>query len=407
MSEIKKSSKIKWLVPILILGLIGFGIYKYFFATSNTNQTIATSTVTKGNIENVVTATGNITPKSSVDIGAQVSGQVMKLHVEVGDEVKIGNLLAEIDRTVLETKVESSEADLSYQKAQLKDKQSSLALAKITFSRQKELLENDATSLESYQSAEASLLSAEASIDMINAQIAQTESSLKENRANLEYTLIYATMNGTVVSVDVKEGQTLNANQNTPTILTIANLKTVTVYAGVSEGDVTKLKKGMEVYFTTLGSNNTWRTKLLKIEPTPTISNNVVLFNALFDVENPSSELMTSMTTQVFFVLSSAKDVLLIPMSAVDVKKDDATKGMVMVQKSDNSFEPRRVTLGVSNRVQIEVVSGLEEGEKVATKHTDLTTNKPKGTPPNSSNASGQNRGLGQQGMPPGMGRPR
>lgn len=365
-----KSKKIFKIAALALLVLvILFGFYKYKFLQDNQNQTVQTTKVARGDIENVVTATGNVTPKSYVDIGSQVSGQVMKLHVDVGDEVKIGDLLAEIDRTVLETKVESSKADLKYQEAQLKDRESKLKLAKINFGRQKELFDNDATSLEAYQNAEVELLSAEANIEMIKAQIAQTESSLKENQANLEYTLIYATMNGTVTSVAVKVGQTLNANQNTPTILTISDLKTVTISASVSEADIAKLKPETDVYFKTLGSANTWRTKVLKIEPTPSTSNNVVLYTVLFDVENESDELMMSMTTQVFFVLSSAKDTLLIPASAVKIDEKDKTKGTVYVQKNDKNFEPREISLGVNNRIQIEALSGLNENDNVATSY--------------------------------------
>lgn len=366
---------LKPIILILVLIVVIFGVYKYFFDTSSQDSIIQTTKTIKGDIENVVTATGNVTPKSYVEIGSQVSGQVMKIHVEVGDKVKVGDLLAEIDRTVLLTRVESSEADLKYQQAQLKDRQSTLKLAQITYNRQKELLTNNATSLESYQNAEASLLSAEANIDMIKAQIEQTQSTLKENQANLEYTLIYATMNGTVTSVAVKVGQTLNANQNTPTILTISDLNTVTVEASVSEADISKLRQGMDVYFKTLGSTKVWRTTLLKIEPEPTTTNNVVLYTVLFDVENSDGELMMAMTTQVFFVLESAKDALLIPASAVKINEEDKSKGVVYIQTSNGSFVPKNVEVGVNNRIQIEIKSGIGEQDVIASNYKDVAGN--------------------------------
>lgn len=381
-----QGKKIKAIILFFIVLISLFLLYKFFIKTNSEGNTLALSAITKGNIENVVTATGIINPKASVDIGSQISGQVIKIHVDVGDEVKNGQLLAEIDRTVLETKVESSEADLKYQQAQLKDRKASLSLAKITYDRQKKLLENNATSQESYDSAKSSLLSAEASIDMINAQIEQTKSYLKENQANLEYTLIYATMNGTVTSVEAKEGQTLNANQNTPTILTIANLETVTVQASVSEADVGKLKTGMDVYFKTLGSSNIWRTKLSKIEPTPVITNNVVLYNALFDVENSSHELMTSMTTQVFFVLASANNTLLAPISAVKIDDKNTSKGLIAVKNSEGSLENKKVELGVRNRVHIEILKGVQENDVIAINFSYLDANKKKNIPQDFSN---------------------
>jgi macrolide-specific efflux system membrane fusion protein len=155
----------------IIIGCFGYGLYKL---SNDANSQISTFKVARGDIENTVTATGMVSPKSYVDVGSQISGQVTKLHVEVGDIVKIGDLLAEIDKTVLETKVESSKAELAYQIAQLQDREAKLTLAKLSFDRQKELLTNEATSKEAFESAQATLLSAEASITMIKAQIVQT-----------------------------------------------------------------------------------------------------------------------------------------------------------------------------------------------------------------------------------------
>jgi macrolide-specific efflux system membrane fusion protein len=353
-------------VAILVIAAIsclGYGLYKL---NGDSASQISTVKVERGDIENTVTATGMVSPKSYVDVGSQISGQVTKLHVEVGDMVKTGDLLAEIDKTVLETKVESSKAELTYQIAQLQDREAKLTLARLAYERQKELLSNDATSKEAYESAEAAFLSAEASIAMIKAQIIQTESSLKENRANLEYTKIYAPMSGTVSSISVKQGQTLNANQNTPTILQIADLSIATIEADVSEADVTKLKKGMEVYFKTLGSSDVWRTNLSKVEPTPKVNNNVVLYKAIFDVNNTSGDLMNSMTAQVFFVLSSAKNTLIVPITAVSTRDGGNSRAIVMLKQKDGSFAPQRVELGISNRIHVEILSGLNENDEVA-----------------------------------------
>jgi macrolide-specific efflux system membrane fusion protein len=381
--------KILFVFVVAVIFCAAFFGYKTLFPSASANESVTLVRVLRGDIENTVTATGMINPKSFVDVGSQVSGQVISLTVEVGDIVKKGDLLAEIDTTVLETKVESSKAELAYQKAQLKDREAKLTLAKLAYERQKELFSLDATSRESYESAEANFLSAEASIEMITAQIAQTESMLKENRANLGYAKIYAPMSGTISSISVKKGQTLNANQNTPTILQIADLSTVTIEAEVSEADVTKLQKGMEVYFKTLGSQNVWRTKLLKIEPTPTVTNNVVLYKAIFDVENGSGELMNSMTAQVFFVVSSAKNALLIPVTAISRKND--IRAMVMLQKQDGTFAPAPIEIGVSNRVQIEVKSGLNEGDTIASSFSALEgVKKPNTTQPNRTNSRPQ-----------------
>lgn len=391
-----KHKKIVGIVFIVALA-IGAGVWKY--TTLSIEEPVAvTTSVVVGNIEDVVTATGIVNPKDYVDVGAQVSGQLKILHVKVGDQVKEGDLLAEIDTTVYKAKVDASRAQLKYQKAQLKSKESDVRLAKIAFTRQKNLLERSATSLEAFQNAEASLLSAEANFEMTKAQIEQIESTLKADEANLDYARIYAPMSGTVVSITARQGQTLNTNQQAPIILRIADLSTMTIQASVSEADVTKLRLGMDVYFKTLGSEAKWHSALYKVEPTPTTTNNVVLYNALFDIDNKDGRLMTSMTTQVFFVKASAQDALLVPMSALSVKArarsntprgegvqrganrakpESGTaskegfkrKGIVQVVLEDGSTQEREVEIGVSNRVQAQILSGLSEGEVIVSSY--------------------------------------
>jgi macrolide-specific efflux system membrane fusion protein len=176
----------------------------------------------------------------------------------------------------------------------------------------------DATVAADFDSAINSLASAQSSLVQLQSQIAQSKAGLASDEAQLGYTQIFAPTDGTVVSIDKKEGQTLNANQQTPIILRIADLSTMTVEAQVSEADVTKLTKGMEVYFTTLGGNDRrWYGQLRQILPTPVIANGVVLYTGLFDVDNADGVLLSSMTAQVFFVTSSAKNVVKVPVGAL------------------------------------------------------------------------------------------
>ena len=190
------------------------------------------------------------------------------------------------------------------------DRQAQLALADLQLTRQQNMMREDATSADALQTAEAARKSALAQQDSIKAQIQQTGSTLRGDEANLGYTKIYAPIAGTVVSQAAKQGQTLNANQQAPIVMRIADLSTMTVQAQVSEADVPKLRVGMDVYFTTLGGDSRrFRGKLRQIPPTPTVVNNVVLYDALFDVANPKQALMTQMTAQVFFVISSADTV--------------------------------------------------------------------------------------------------
>jgi macrolide-specific efflux system membrane fusion protein len=371
--------------------------------------------VTRGNLEDTVTATGTLQPKDFVDVGTQVSGQLKKLLVEIGAVVKKGQLLAEIDPSVYQAKVDGDQAQLLNQKAQLADKQAQLALAELQLTRQQNLMREDATTADALQSAEATRKSALAQVDSIKAQIEQTGSTLRGDEANLGYTKIYAPIAGTVVSQAAKLGQTLNANQQAPIVMRIADLSTMTVQAQVSEADVPKLRIGMDVYFTTLGGDNRrFYGKLRQIPPTPTVVNNVVLYDALFDVENPDQVLMTQMTAQVFFVAASAKDAVLVPLAALrpiaaegrpraprGAGTDPAAgkaalrsgverppgatrsggaqgasgadarsqfphgRALVSVVGADGKIAEREVKVGVMNRVSAQILSGLEPGEKI------------------------------------------
>jgi macrolide-specific efflux system membrane fusion protein len=352
-------------------------------------------TVERGDIEDSVTALGNIQPLNYVDVGAQVSGQLDKLHVDVGDDVKQNDLLAEIDAQVQSARVAADQAQLANVKAQLADKQSQLVLARQQFERQKRLKADNATSTDAYQSAEAAERSAQAQVDALTAQAQQNQSTLQADQVTLGYSKIYAPMAGTIASLIARQGQTLNANQQAPIILQIADLTKMTVWTQVSEADIVRLKPGMEAYFTTLGNpDRRWTGTLRQIQPTPTVTNNVVLYTALFDVDNPKRELMTQMSAQVFFVVAEARNVLTVPMSALrPVQRGGGKAAGQNAQKraekrtaqgqeqgqGQRNGKPYRVTvlgpagtltetvvrIGVTNRIAAEVISGLEEGDRI------------------------------------------
>lgn len=411
----------RWALVSVIIFAIG-GLW-HWLGSGDDKVTYMTEPVVRGTVENLVTATGSLQPRQYVDVGAQVSGQLKKIHVEVGSEVKAGDLLAEIDATVYAAKVDGTRAQLSNLKAQLLDRQAQLQLAEIQYRRQQNLQKEEATTAEALQMAEADLTSARAQLKSLEAQIQQQESSLRVEAANLNFAKIYAPMDGTVVSIDARQGQTLNTNQMAPTLMRVADLSTMTVKTQVSEADISKLTNSMQVYFTTLGGQERrWYSKLDRIQPTPEVVNNVVLYNALFDVPNEQGLLMTQMSTQVFFIVAQAKDVLLVPMSAVNFSpvraaRRDATQpdtnrlgakrknsadnkrsessardriaaetkhdtnsrpAIVRIINAKGKVEERRVMVGVTNRVQAEIVEGLTENEQVVTgERSAESANKP------------------------------
>lgn len=350
------------------------------FGNGDASAGLVVVTVQRGTLEDIVTATGTLQPRDYVDVGAQVSGLLNHIHVEVGSEVSTGDLLAEIDARVLASRVDATRAQLRSQRAQLLERQANLQLAELQTRRQRNLMAEDATTRDALQTAEAGLLAAQAQIEALKAQTEQTDASLRADEANLEYARILAPMDGTVVSITARQGQTLNANQSAPTILRIADLSTMTVETQVSEADVGRLRLGMDVWFTTLGAGGQrWEGKLRRIDPTPVVTNNVVLYNALFEVPNAGRRLMTQMTAQVFFVVARAEDTLSVPLAAVsglnsrrsrpasggETASAAPRKANVRVVGEGGRVTEREVEVGLTSRIAAQIVSGLNEGERV------------------------------------------
>jgi macrolide-specific efflux system membrane fusion protein len=353
-------------IIIAVLAAVGVGLFQWLGPTGTAaSAAYTTAPAERGTLETVVAAVGTIEPVQSVEVGAQVSGQIIALHVAEGDVVQEGQLLAEIDTRVFEAAVEADRADLRALEAQRAQREAELTLARQQLVRQEQLMASRATSQEAYDSAVASVAVIEAQMAALEAEIAKAQSELEADLTNLSYARITAPMSGTVLSLSVRQGQTVNANQSAPVILTLADLEVMTVRAQVSEADVGKLVPGMEVYFTTLGDpDRRWTGTLRQILPQPTVENNVVLYNALFEVENLDGRLLPSMTAQVFFVVDRAADAVIVPLTALQTGRDGSTSVQVMAAGAP---QLRPVTVGLRNRVSAAIVAGLEPGEQVVT----------------------------------------
>lgn len=351
-----------WLSVLLVVVVLGIGAWLWPAGDGGAGQW-RTAEVERTDIEDLVTALGTLEPLDYVDVGAQVSGQLEKLHVDVGDKVQEGQLLAEIDASVQQARVEEGEAQLDALRAQLEQQRAELELARLQYQRQERLRGADATSDDAWQTARATLATTRAQLKVLQAQIKQTESSLAGDRATLGYATIYAPRDGTVVTLEARQGQTLNANQTTPTLLRIADLSTMTVSTQVSEADVDRLTPGMPVYFNTLGNGDArYESTLRQVLPTPEEVNNVVLYTAEFDIDNPDGRLMSGMTAQVFFVVNAADNALSVPAGAV---KRDADGAYVRVLAGKGAPRRQPVKTGVTDRVRTEITEGLEEGQTV------------------------------------------
>ena len=404
-----RNSSIRRWGPVAAIALaLALGAYLYLHFSSRGNaETYRTADVTRGDIEVTISSAGKITPKEEVAVGAQVSGQLEKLYVDVGDTVEAGQLLAQIDATIATTNVEANRAQLKELRASRKQQQASLELLKTESERATMLYGADAMAKADYDSAQANYEIAQGKLEAIDAQIERQNSTLQANLASLEFTKIYAPISGTVVSLQAVEGQTLNANQTAPTILTIADLTTMTVETDVSEADVLRIEKDQAAWFTTLGdSEYRWQTKVRQVLPTPEVLNDVVLYKALLDIDNPEGRLRTEMTAQVFFVVGSARDAVLAPVTALqsaparpqgkrpdagttgtkappsppqaflDARKahPDAEVATVLVIGTDGTPHPQMVLTGLKTRTQAEILYGLTPGDTVVTGGAQLAS---------------------------------
>lgn len=431
----KRSKIIFTIIAILIITLLAWWLLK----PKEELPSYITAQVERGDIENSVIATGLLEATKIVSVGAQASGQLKKMYVELGDEVKQGQLIAQINSVTQENEIQTAQASIKNQQAQLAVRQATLAQVQAEYNRQKNMYAQDATSKAELESALASYKTAQAEIVALNAQIEQSRLTLATAQEELGYTRIVAPMNGTVVAIVTEEGQTVNANQSAPTIVKLAKLDTMTVNAEISEADVMKVEKGQSVYFTTLGdSEKKYYATLRQIEPAPesisddssssssSSSSEAIYYNALFDVPNEDGKLRIDMTAQVSIIIDQAKNVLTIPSSALQTKSTNtkgsssnsntnnntsgqsntkernstkdtnaqrparleltdaeqalidqgkATRAMVRVIQADGTAKPTPVLVGLNNRVTAQVLKGLKEGDEVVISDSADTSN--------------------------------
>lgn len=359
------------LLALVLLLAIGWLIWP-----SKTPEPVLTAQVTRQDVEQTVLASGVLQAIEQVDVGAQVSGQVTYLAVEAGQKVKQGDLLAEIDPLIAQNNLKTAEADLASRRAQLKIKQAQLKQNELSWRRQQQMFRQEASSRADLESAEALLAVTRAELQSAQAEVENAQIKVERTKTELGYNRIQAPMDGTVVSIVTRQGQTLAASQTVPTLLKLANLETMTVKAQISEADVTRVKAGMPVYFTLMGDPDTrYHGTLRTVELAPTnineqatsttaTSNAAVYYYALFDVPNPDHTLRVAMTTQVTIVLGERKQVLTIPQTALG-KKLGENEYEVTLLKEDDQKETRRIKTGMKDDIKIEVVSGLSAQEKV------------------------------------------
>jgi macrolide-specific efflux system membrane fusion protein len=348
----------------------------------STGASVLTTPVARGDIEVTVLAQGTIKPRNLVAVGAQASGRITSIAVELGQTVRTGDLIAEIDSVNQRNALRTAQSDLAVARAQRLERESTLDLAERTLERLEKLQRSNLSLQAEYDGAVSDVAVSKAQIQALDAQIAQAQVAIETAQANLDYTRITAPSDGTVLAITAQQGQTVNAAQSAPTIVVLGDLTRMEVFAEISEADIGQVEPGQQVWFTTLGApGRRYEAVLEAVAPAPeSIVNDpsiggtaassaaaeAIYYNGRFTVPNPDGTLRTYMTAEVHIVMGTARDVLTVPSMALGSPDGDG-RYRLQVQGSDGTLSDRVVSVGLNDKVMAEITDGLAEGEKIVT----------------------------------------
>lgn len=379
--NLNKQSKIILLgAGAALLVMLGISSCK---KNKKTEEKWITATVTKESISNIVTCTGTLEPITEVEVGTQVSGRIETIYVDYNSEVKKGDLLAEIDQTVLSANLSSSESSLASAKSQME-------LQKKNYERYKTLYEKQLVSTADFESVQYNYEKAtnDYNESLNNYRIAHT---------NLSYAKIYSPIDGVVLSREVEEGQTVAASFSTPTLFIIANdLTKMRVIADVDEADIGNVMKGQRVTFTVDAyPDQEFQGEITEVRQSATTTNNVVTYEVVINAPNPDLKLKPGLTATVSIFTLEKNEVLTIPSEALTFAPENASqtnirnenKRTVWIVKGDTII-PKEIEIGNQSGTLTEVISGLSEGEKVVIKSTSGITPQHMDTTENAQNDS-------------------
>ncbi len=287
--------------------------------------------------------------------------------MELGQSVRRGQLLAEIDPTLAQNELQQELALLEQQEAGLTVKEVEVSAAERELKKQKLMMAADATTGDDVERAKDQLRKSHAELKGLRAQVKQTKAVIDSSNARLAYTRIVAPMDGRVINISVQPGQTVNAVQQVPTVLTLAQLERMTIRAKVPEADVASLKIGQPVMYNTLGKPDLKVASTLEtLQPSPDRVNGALFYNALFEVANANHELWPEMTVNVAFVMAERKNVLILPWAALG---DRVAKDRYAVTLLDDrkTVHIKEVGIGIDDGINVEITQGVQVGEKVMT----------------------------------------
>lgn len=394
--------RILYIGSAVVLIVIGFLVYSSFVSTEKTIS-FETAKIERGTISNTITATGTLEAIKTVEVGTQVSGVIKKIYVDFNSQVKKGQLLAQLDETPLlaqldqsKSSVDQSEAEVKYQKA--------------TYDRYKVLAEKKLIAQSDFDLAEYNYNKALATLN-------NAKSVYDKTKINLSYARIYSPIDGIILERAVDEGQTVAASFSTPTLFTIANdLTQMRVEAMVDEADIGKVRNGQRVEFTVDAFPlKKFGGEVTEIRLKPVESANVITYTVVINAPNPDKILMPGMTANASFFVTELKDILLVPAKAIQftpdqsalasynegsagsnpaapstqapamdntASKDQQTESVEKTVwiKEGLALHPKKITVGVTDEIHYEILSGLNEGDNVVISMSAASSNTVKAT---------------------------
>ncbi|EAJ0347753.1 efflux RND transporter periplasmic adaptor subunit [Campylobacter lari] len=368
--------KIIYLSIFLIILIIG--MYFFFFANKE-EYNYLTYEVKKQDITQSIEAIGEVYAKTQVDVGAQVSGQITKLYVKLGDRVNEGDLIAQIDKDKQQNDLDITKARLESAKANLESKKIALDIATKQYQREQKLYAKKATSLENLENLKNTFYALRANVADLKAQTTQLEISLKNAQKDLAYTTITAPSKGEIINVAVEEGQTVNANQNTPSIVRLADLSEMEIRMQIAEADINKISVGKKVKFSILNEpDKKYEATISSIDPANTTisdatsntnlnsnsstSTSAVYYYARVFVKNDNNFLRIGMSTENEIAIKTENNTLVIPTLAI---KSDTSGYYVEILKVNNISVKTPVKLGIKDSLNTQILDGINEGDLV------------------------------------------
>jgi len=362
----KKSRRMILSLIFLILAGAGAGWWKYASVKKEAGPAgPATAQVIRRDFSSTVLATGAVKSRvgSEVKVGARISGKVIRLFANIGDHIKQGQVIAELEKDDLTAKVERNRADLAVAEAKIGDVQARLKLSEVQYQRQKKLIADNFTSQDAVDTAAKELTVNQAGLRLAQRQVESARAAVKESRASLAYATITAPISGVVASVSTQEGETVTAGLNAPVFVTIIDLTRLQVDAFVDEVDIGKVRVGQKAVFTVDSfPAREFEGKVIAVYPKAVIQENVVNYDTVIDITSSFEGLLKpDMTASVTILLEARPGVLALPAEAV---KREKGKTLVYVLVNGRS-EPREVKTGWKDGSWMEIAGGLQEGETV------------------------------------------